>query len=74
MHLTRSEWFDLSRVTFWFSLVVPSYLLGWLNSVVYVSLLSLWALVETAWAAFRGGQEKKLREIERKLDEILERL
>lgn len=74
MHLTRSEWFDLSRVTFWFSLVVPSYLLGWLNSVAYVSLLSLWALVETAWAAFRGGQEKKLREIERKLDEILERL
>jgi hypothetical protein len=70
--LTKGEWFDLARVIFWITLVIPSYFLGWLNAVVYVSLLSLWALVETAWAAFRGGDTKKLREIEEKIDKLLE--
>jgi len=60
-------------VIFWFTLVIPSYFLGWLHSVVYVSLLSLWALVETAWAAFRGGDTKKLREIEAKIDRIIDK-
>ena len=59
---------------FWLILVVPAYLLGWLNIVVFVSLLSLWALVETAWAAFRGGNEKSLRRIEERLERIEEML
>jgi hypothetical protein len=61
-------------VIFWLALVVPAYLLDWLNVVVFVSLLSLWALVETAWAAFRGGNEKSLRRIEGRLERIEEML
>lgn len=71
---TKAELFDLARAIFWAALLVPAYTLGWLNSVAFVSLLSLWALTETAWAAFRGGTEKRLREIEDKIDLILERL
>ena len=59
---------------FWLALTIPAYALGWLNIVVFVSLLSLWALVETAWAAFRGGNEKSLRRIEEKLEQIEEML
>ena len=36
---------------FWVAMIPVSYALGWLKSVVYVSALSLWALV----AAFTGG-------------------
>jgi len=37
-------WFTL----FWLGMIPVSYELGWLNSVVYVSALSLWALVTVA--------------------------
>lgn len=67
--------FDLARVFFWLAITPASYLLGWLNSVVFVSLVSIWALVETAWAAYRGGQDKhitdRLDRIEEALNEIL---
>lgn len=71
--MNRSEAFDLSRVLVWLALVPTSYYFGWLASVVFVSLLSIWALVETSWSAFRGGDEKALRRIEAKVDELLER-
>jgi hypothetical protein len=57
-------------VILWVVLVPASYLLGWLNSVAFVSLLSIWALVETSWSAFRGGDEKALRRIEEKIDRL----
>lgn len=41
---------------FWIVMIPVSYLAGWLNSVVYVSALSLWALVSghlSAWQAAR---------------------
>lgn len=72
--LSKGEWFDLGRVIFWIILVIPSYAFGWLGFVSFVSLLSIWALVETAWAAFRGGDNKKLRELESKLDKIIKLL
>lgn len=40
----------------WIAMIPVSYLAGWLNSVVYVSALSLWALVSghlSAWQAAR---------------------
>lgn len=68
--LTRGEWFDLGRVIFWIALVVPAYLLGWLDIVVFVSLLSLWALVESAWAAYRANNKKAFERIEQRLERI----
>ncbi len=53
--------FSLGRTIFWLALVVPAYMLGWLELVVFVSLLSLWALVETAFAAWRADEQPELK-------------
>lgn len=73
--MSRGELFDLARVVAWAVLVPVAYVMGWLQSVIFVSLLSLWALVESAWAAFRthDDYQDRLRRIEAKLDELLER-
>lgn len=73
--MSRDEVFDLGRTVFWAGSVPVAYWLGWLESVVYVSVLSAWALTETAWAAYRAGRsgdDEALRRIEEKLDRVLE--
>lgn len=66
-----NAYFSLLRTVFWVFLCGIAYAFGWLESVTFVSLLSIWALVETSWAAFRADRNKRT---EQKLDEILERL
>jgi hypothetical protein len=41
---------------FWIAMIPLSALLGWLHSVVYVSALSLWALVSGHWAAWQAAR------------------
>src|SRR5579864_621440 len=41
---------------FWIAMIPVSYELGWLKSVVYVSALSLWALVSGHWAAWQAAR------------------
>ncbi len=41
---------------FWIVMIPISYAMGWLNSVVYVSALSLWALVSGHWAAWQAAR------------------
>jgi hypothetical protein len=54
---------------FWIVMIPVSYALGWLNSVVYVSALSLWALVSGHWAAWQAARvEVKQEEEARKRD------
>ena len=45
-------WFML----FWVAMIPVSYELGWLKSVVYVSALSLWALVSGHWSAWQAAR------------------
>jgi len=40
----------------WLAMIPISFLLGWLNSVVYVSALSLWALVSGHWSAWQAAR------------------
>lgn len=52
---------------FWVVMVPVSIETGWVNSVAYVSALSLWALVSGHWAAWQAArveveQEKEHRE------------
>jgi hypothetical protein len=51
-----------------------SYAAGWLNSVVYVSALSLWALVSGHWAAWQAARVEVAqdREIARQREEPVE--
>jgi hypothetical protein len=52
---------------FWLAMIPVSYELGWLKSVVYVSALSLWALVSGHWSAWQASRVEvaQAREMER---------
>jgi hypothetical protein len=41
---------------FWVAMIPVSLFMGWLNSVVYVSALSLWALVSGHWSAWQAAR------------------
>lgn len=41
---------------FWIIMIPISMMMGWLNSVVYVSALSLWALVSGHWSAWQAAR------------------
>jgi hypothetical protein len=40
----------------WALMIPVSYEAGWLDSVVFVSMLSLWALVSGHWAAWQAAR------------------
>lgn len=41
---------------FWLIMIPISLATGWVNSVVYVSALSLWALVSGHWSAWQAAR------------------
>jgi len=41
---------------FWIVMIPISVLTGWVSSTVYVSALSLWALVASHWAAWQASR------------------
>ena len=41
---------------FWIAMIPVSYFSGWLNSVTYVSALSLWALVSGHWSTWQAAR------------------
>jgi hypothetical protein len=41
---------------FWIAMIPVSLITGWVNSVVYVSALSLWALVSGHWSAWQAAR------------------
>ena len=53
-------WFTV----FWLAMIPVSYTMGWLNSVVYVSALSLWALVSGHWSAWQAARTEVAQENE----------
>lgn len=58
----------------WLAMIPVSYFMGWLNSVVYVSALSLWALVSGHWSAWQAArvEVKQEQEAERQRKEPVE--
>jgi hypothetical protein len=72
MHLDKRDLFNLARVVWWLVLTPISFFMGWLDKVVFVSLLSIWALVESAWGAFEASSaQTQINRIEEKLDQLL---
>jgi hypothetical protein len=51
---------------FWLAMIPVSYAMGWLKSVVYVSALSLWALVSGHWSAWQAARVEVAQERETK--------
>jgi uncharacterized membrane protein len=59
-------WFTV----FWIAMIPVSFAMHWLSSVVYVSALSLWALVAGHWSSWQAArveveQEREAKELER---------
>ena len=54
--------FNGFRVLVYVVLTPVSYALGWLNSVTFVAVLSIWALVESAIAAWRADVPNRERD------------
>ena len=66
---------------FWIAMIPISAAMGWLNSVVYVSALSLWALVSGHWSAWQAARvevaqqrEAKEREADPIEEKVVDRL
>jgi hypothetical protein len=59
---------------FWLVMIPVSYEVGWLKSVVYVSALSLWALVSGHWSAWQAArvEVEQQRQVEKEKREPLE--
>jgi hypothetical protein len=59
---------------FWLVMIPTSYTFGWLNSVVYVSALSLWALVAGHWSSWQAARVEvaQQKEVRRQHDEPIE--
>jgi hypothetical protein len=60
-HVIHSDPVFMRRVNgwltvFWVAMIPVSYELGWLKSVVYVSALSLWALVAGHWSTWQAAR------------------
>ena len=49
---------------FWLAMIPVSLVTGWVNSVVYVSALSLWALVSGHWSAWQAARVEVNQQIE----------
>lgn len=49
---------------FWIAMIPVSIALGWVESVVYVSALSLWALVSGHWSAWQGARVEAKDDVE----------
>jgi hypothetical protein len=68
MHIAKSLWASVQgdpvfmrRVNgwltvFWIAMIPVSYVTHWLSSVVYVSALSLWALVAGHWSSWQAAR------------------
>ncbi len=65
---------SLIRTAFWLAMVPIAYVTGWLSSVIFVSLVSIWALVETAFAAWRADCESPAHQEQMdRIEKLLER-
>ena len=48
----------------WIAMIPLSYEMGWLKSIVYVSALSLWALVAGHWSTWQAARVEVTQEQE----------
>jgi hypothetical protein len=54
---------------FWLLMIPVSLVTGWVKSVVYVSALSLWALVSGHWSAWQAARVEVNQAVEMKAHE-----
>ena len=57
---------------FWLVMIPVSLATGWVKSVVYVSALSLWALVSGHWSAWQAARVEVNQQNEHIADEVVQ--
>ena len=57
---------------FWLVMIPVSILTGWINSVAYVSALSLWALVSGHWSAWQAARVEVRQDQDADVQEVLQ--
>lgn len=69
-----SRRFNLVRAIGWAGMIPISYFFGWIYSVAFVSVCSLYANAASDWAAYRADQNRDLLERLTRIEELLLRL
>lgn len=59
---------------FWVAMIPVSLLTGWIASVTYVAMLSLWALVSGHWAAWQAARVEVHQDEDANVQEVLDEL
>lgn len=59
---------------FWVGMCVPSFMFGWVDSVKYVSGLSLWALIASHWSAWQSARVEVRQDEDADVSEVLDEL
>lgn len=57
---------------FWIAMIPVSYFLGWLSSVVYVSALSLWALVASHWSGWQSARVEVAQQKDANVQDVVD--
>ena len=52
-------WTNGLLAAFFALLIVPALMFKWVESTTFVSVLSIWALTASHWAAWQGGHAEK---------------
>jgi len=59
---------------FWIVMIPISLVTGWIASVTYVAVLSLWALVSGHWAAWQAARVEVHQDEDANVQEVLDEL
>lgn len=57
---------------FWIAMIPVSYFMGWLSSVVYVSALSLWALVASHWSGWQSARVEVAQQKDANVQDVVD--
>lgn len=61
---TFNRHFNGWAAIFFAVLIIPSMMFGWLEVVAFVSILSIWALVGSHWAAWQGAKVEEKEDVQ----------
>ena len=57
---------------FWLVMIPVSVITGWVSSVIYISALSLWALVSGHWSAWQAARVEVAQHDDADVQEVLD--
>lgn len=59
---------------FWLAMIPVSLITGWVKSVVYVSALSLWALVAGHWSSWQAARVEVAQHDDANVQDVIDKL